>query len=162
MWHLQFTSSHLSSSNSSLGASVKSIPDYVYSQLSSPHVTSPEAKKLHQEIYSVSQKGTNPPSLEESVHWWIKWLVLAGGCPHFRNVFFPDHHMHWLVCSPRISQVHSWCFDLGERESEAGLDRPGPEAEHVTATGYPLQHTDRGSPQRKPDSPEAVLLLTLP
>lgn len=53
---IQFTSSHLSTSNS---ASVKSIPDYVYSQLSSPHVTSPEAKKLHQEIYSVSQRGTN-------------------------------------------------------------------------------------------------------
>uniref|UniRef100_H3BWN9 Oxysterol-binding protein n=1 Tax=Tetraodon nigroviridis TaxID=99883 RepID=H3BWN9_TETNG len=53
---LGFTSSHLSTSSSCLGTSVKSIPDYVYSQLSSPHVTSPEAKKLHQEIYSVSQK----------------------------------------------------------------------------------------------------------
>ncbi|TWW69377.1 Oxysterol-binding protein-related protein 6 [Takifugu flavidus] len=50
---VMFTSSHLSTSNS---ASVKSIPDYVYSQLSSPHVTSPEAKKLHQEIYGVSQR----------------------------------------------------------------------------------------------------------
>lgn len=56
LWPLQFTSSHLSTSNS---ASVKSVPDYVYSQLSSPHVTSPEAKKLHQEIYGVSQRGTN-------------------------------------------------------------------------------------------------------
>eukprot|EP00066_Takifugu_rubripes_P012587 XP_011601853.1 PREDICTED: oxysterol-binding protein-related protein 7-like isoform X3 [Takifugu rubripes] len=50
---VMFTSSHLSTSNS---ASVKSIPDYVYSQLSSSHVTSPEAKKLHQEIYGVSQR----------------------------------------------------------------------------------------------------------
>uniref|UniRef100_A0A3Q3VUR3 Oxysterol-binding protein n=1 Tax=Mola mola TaxID=94237 RepID=A0A3Q3VUR3_MOLML len=51
-----FTSSHLSTNGSGLGASVKSIPDYVYSQLSSPQVTSPEAKKIHQEICMVSQK----------------------------------------------------------------------------------------------------------
>lgn len=50
-----FTSSHLSGS-SGLGASVQSIPDYVYSQLSNPQVTSPEAKKLHQDICTVSQR----------------------------------------------------------------------------------------------------------
>ncbi|KAM4535181.1 oxysterol-binding protein-related protein 6-like [Fundulus diaphanus] len=52
-----FTSSHLSTNNSSnLGASVQSIPDYVYSQLSNPQVTSPEAKKLHQDICTLSQR----------------------------------------------------------------------------------------------------------
>ncbi|XP_070778773.1 oxysterol-binding protein-related protein 7-like [Enoplosus armatus] len=52
-----FTSSHLSTNGSSgLGASVQSIPDYVYSQLSNPQVTSPEAKKLHQDICTVSQR----------------------------------------------------------------------------------------------------------
>ncbi|XP_010788015.1 oxysterol-binding protein-related protein 6-like [Notothenia coriiceps] len=51
-----FTSSHLSTNGS--GASVKSIPDYVYSQLSNPQVSSPEAKKLHQDICSSSQRGT--------------------------------------------------------------------------------------------------------
>ncbi|XP_051797889.1 oxysterol-binding protein-related protein 7-like [Acanthochromis polyacanthus] len=52
-----FTSSHLSTNSSSgLGASVQSIPDYVYSQLSNPHGTSPEAKKLHQDICTVSQR----------------------------------------------------------------------------------------------------------
>ncbi|XP_068435282.1 oxysterol-binding protein-related protein 7-like isoform X2 [Clinocottus analis] len=54
-----FTSSHLSSTvnnSSGLGASVKSIPDYVYSQLSNPQVASPEAKKLHQDICASSQK----------------------------------------------------------------------------------------------------------
>nr|XP_046272160.1 oxysterol-binding protein-related protein 7-like isoform X2 [Scatophagus argus] len=52
-----FTSSHLSTnSGAGLGTSVTSIPDYVYSQLSSPQVTSPEAKKLHQEICTVSQR----------------------------------------------------------------------------------------------------------
>ncbi|KAM7386175.1 hypothetical protein PAMA_009016 [Pampus argenteus] len=47
-----FTSSHLSTNC----GSVQSIPDYVYSQLSNPQVTSPEAKKLHQDICTVSQR----------------------------------------------------------------------------------------------------------
>uniref|UniRef100_A0A3B3BA92 Oxysterol-binding protein n=1 Tax=Oryzias melastigma TaxID=30732 RepID=A0A3B3BA92_ORYME len=51
-----FTSSHLSTSCSGLATSVQSIPDYVYSQLSNPQVTSPEAKKLHQDICTFSQR----------------------------------------------------------------------------------------------------------
>uniref|UniRef100_A0A8D3AZ84 Oxysterol-binding protein n=1 Tax=Scophthalmus maximus TaxID=52904 RepID=A0A8D3AZ84_SCOMX len=52
-----FTSSHLSTHpTSGLGAPVQSIPGYVYSQLSNPQVTSPEAKKLHQDICTVSQR----------------------------------------------------------------------------------------------------------
>ncbi|XP_029933228.1 oxysterol-binding protein-related protein 7 isoform X1 [Myripristis murdjan] len=47
------SSSHLSSS-SHFGASVPSIPDYVYSQLSPPTVTSPEGKKIQQEICTMS------------------------------------------------------------------------------------------------------------
>lgn len=50
------SSSYLSSSGGGLGASVRSIPDYVYSQLSSPQVSSPEAKKLHQDIFTASQR----------------------------------------------------------------------------------------------------------
>ncbi|KAG7220142.1 hypothetical protein INR49_018424 [Caranx melampygus] len=53
----KFTSSHLSTSASSgMEGSVQSIPDYVYSQLSNPHGTSPESKKLHQDICAVSQR----------------------------------------------------------------------------------------------------------
>ncbi|KAM4716932.1 oxysterol-binding protein-related protein 6-like isoform 2-T2 [Anableps anableps] len=51
-----FTSSHLSTNSSKMAASVQSIPDYVYSQLSNPQVTSPEVKKLHQDICMLSQK----------------------------------------------------------------------------------------------------------
>ncbi|XP_026209635.1 oxysterol-binding protein-related protein 7-like isoform X2 [Anabas testudineus] len=52
-----FTSSHLSTSGcSTLGTSVQSIPDYVYTQLSNPQATSPEAKKLQQDICTISQK----------------------------------------------------------------------------------------------------------
>ncbi|XP_067431796.1 oxysterol-binding protein-related protein 7 isoform X1 [Thunnus thynnus] len=47
------SSSHLSSS-SHLGASVPSIPDYVYSQLSPPVATSPEGKKIQQDICTMS------------------------------------------------------------------------------------------------------------
>ncbi|KAF3853928.1 hypothetical protein F7725_014616 [Dissostichus mawsoni] len=49
----KLSSSHLSSSPQ-LGASVPSIPDYVYSQLSPPTVTSPEGKKVHQDICTIS------------------------------------------------------------------------------------------------------------
>ncbi|CAI5672229.1 oxysterol-binding protein-related protein 6-like isoform X3 [Oreochromis aureus] len=52
MGGMQFTSSHLSTNSTS----VQSIPNYVYSQLSNPQVTSPEAKKLHQEICTASQR----------------------------------------------------------------------------------------------------------
>ncbi|XP_029015247.1 oxysterol-binding protein-related protein 7-like isoform X2 [Betta splendens] len=51
-----FTSSHLSTRTSTLGTSVQSIPDYVYTQLSNPQVTSPEAKKLQQDICAVSHR----------------------------------------------------------------------------------------------------------
>ncbi|KAF3845778.1 hypothetical protein F7725_002856, partial [Dissostichus mawsoni] len=66
-----FTSSHLSTNGS--GASVKSIPDYVYSQLSNPQVSSPEAKKLHQDICSSSQRvhtslKSRTPSLSRQCH----------------------------------------------------------------------------------------------
>ncbi|XP_028286730.1 oxysterol-binding protein-related protein 7 [Parambassis ranga] len=47
------SSSHLSSS-SHLGASVPSIPDYVYSQLSPSTVASPEGKKIQQDICAMS------------------------------------------------------------------------------------------------------------
>eukprot|EP00066_Takifugu_rubripes_P000537 XP_003961132.1 PREDICTED: oxysterol-binding protein-related protein 7 [Takifugu rubripes] len=50
------SSSHLSNS-SHLGASVPSIPDYVYSQLSLPTATlSPDSKKIQQDICSVSMR----------------------------------------------------------------------------------------------------------
>ncbi|XP_031171234.1 oxysterol-binding protein-related protein 7 isoform X1 [Sander lucioperca] len=47
------SSSHLGSSPH-LGASVPSIPDYVYSQLSPPTATSPEGKKIQQDICAIS------------------------------------------------------------------------------------------------------------
>lgn len=92
-----------------------------------------------------------------------KWLLLAAFSTDEKH--FTPWTLHALTCcSSHISQVRSWCFDHGERESEAGLDRPGPEAEHIRATGYPLHHADRGSSQLKLESREAiprVLSITL-
>ncbi|KAL0992419.1 hypothetical protein UPYG_G00093070 [Umbra pygmaea] len=54
-----FTSSHLSTSSNQVNmaaCSVQSIPDYVYSQLSTPVVTSPEAKKIQQDICVLSHR----------------------------------------------------------------------------------------------------------
>ncbi|KAG5855109.1 oxysterol-binding protein-related protein 7 isoform X3 [Anguilla rostrata] len=42
--------------SSSLGTSVPSIPEYVHSQMSSPSTNSPEAKKIQQDICTVSQR----------------------------------------------------------------------------------------------------------
>ncbi|KAM4623541.1 oxysterol-binding protein-related protein 7 [Polymixia lowei] len=47
------SSSHLNSS-SHMGTSAPCIPDYVYSQLSSPTATSPEGKKIQQDICTMS------------------------------------------------------------------------------------------------------------
>ncbi|KAG9267837.1 oxysterol-binding protein-related protein 6-like [Astyanax mexicanus] len=55
LYSLKFSSSHLSVS-SHLGTSVPSIPDYVYSQLAPPVNNSPETRKLHQDICTVSQR----------------------------------------------------------------------------------------------------------
>ncbi|KAE8283533.1 Oxysterol-binding protein-related protein 6 [Larimichthys crocea] len=64
-----FTSSHLSTNSSAgLGQSLQSIPDYVYSQLSSPQVTSPEAKKLHQDICTASQRAAATLNYRASVN----------------------------------------------------------------------------------------------
>ncbi|XP_055079552.1 oxysterol-binding protein-related protein 7-like isoform X2 [Periophthalmus magnuspinnatus] len=46
----------LGGNNSSLGNSVPSLPGYLYSQLSKPQVSSPEAQKLHTEICAASQR----------------------------------------------------------------------------------------------------------
>ncbi|XP_008298720.1 oxysterol-binding protein-related protein 6-like [Stegastes partitus] len=82
-----FTSSHLSTNSSSgLGASVQSIPDYVYSQLSNPQGTSPEAKKLHQDICTVSQRvHTSLKSIHEVLTLDREKLKQAWTSPELRQ-----------------------------------------------------------------------------
>ncbi|XP_031430719.1 oxysterol-binding protein-related protein 7-like isoform X3 [Clupea harengus] len=59
-----YSSSYLGST-AHLGASVQSIPDYVYNQLSTPATTSPEGKKLTQDICVLS---TRVHSSLKSIH----------------------------------------------------------------------------------------------
>lgn len=67
----QLSSSHLSST-SHLGASVPSIPDYVYSQLSPPSLISPEGKKIQQDICTMSQRGQRHRHMHNSTVLTIK------------------------------------------------------------------------------------------
>ncbi|MFT7796350.1 oxysterol-binding protein-related protein 7 [Arapaima gigas] len=53
---VRITSSYHLNNSSNLGTSVPSIPDYVSSQLTSPSFTSPEGKKIQQDICNVSQR----------------------------------------------------------------------------------------------------------
>ncbi|KAL2078127.1 hypothetical protein ACEWY4_025812 [Coilia grayii] len=54
--------------SSHLGASVPSIPDYVYTQLAPPTIIAPEGKKLHLDICTVSQRVHNSlKSVHESL-----------------------------------------------------------------------------------------------
>ncbi|RVE68954.1 hypothetical protein OJAV_G00072870 [Oryzias javanicus] len=117
-----FTSSHLSTSCSGLATSVQSIPDYVYSQLSNPQVTSPEAKKLHQDIVTFSQR----------VHASLKTIhdVLTMERERLRQAWTgPDlrqntSHQLATLCSTmseldvqsRLTKVHS--FSLSSDSSE--------------------------------------------
>ncbi|XP_031430713.1 oxysterol-binding protein-related protein 7-like isoform X2 [Clupea harengus] len=62
---MQMYSSSYLGSTAHLGASVQSIPDYVYNQLSTPATTSPEGKKLTQDICVLS---TRVHSSLKSIH----------------------------------------------------------------------------------------------
>ena len=53
--------------------------------------------------------------------------------------------MVYLCCSSFFSQDRSWGFNLGKRETEAGLEQPWPEAEHLPPACYTVQHTVRGN-----------------
>lgn len=109
----QLTSGYLSSnSSSSLGVSVKSIPDYVYSQLSSPQVTSPEAKKLLQEIYSTSQRG-NVLLINSSVFLTtLEWASFRGQ----DRACHPGHFsVHWSEMIPQISHKLIDGFGIGPK-----------------------------------------------
>ncbi|KAK5913374.1 hypothetical protein CgunFtcFv8_007912 [Champsocephalus gunnari] len=106
-----FTSSHLSTNGS--GASVKSIPDYVYSQLSNPQVSSPEAKKLHQDICSSSQRvHTSLKSVHEILTLERERLRQAWTGPDLRHNTSQQlttlcNTMSELDVQSRLTKVHS-------------------------------------------------------
>lgn len=58
-----------------------------------------------------------------------------------------------FCCSSHISKVHSWRFVLGEGEGETSLERPRPEAEHLAAARYSVQHAVWGKMSRVTKKP---------
>ncbi|KAJ8372350.1 hypothetical protein AAFF_G00290390 [Aldrovandia affinis] len=106
------SSSHLSSS-SHLGTSVPSIPDYVYSQLSSPSTTSPEGKKITQDICTMSQKvHTSLRSVHEALVMERQRLREAWTGPDLRQTTSQQlttlcTALSELEMQSRLTKVHS-------------------------------------------------------
>uniref|UniRef100_A0A3Q3H2C7 Oxysterol-binding protein n=1 Tax=Labrus bergylta TaxID=56723 RepID=A0A3Q3H2C7_9LABR len=127
-----FTSSHLSSNGSGggLGASVQSIPDYVYSQLSNPQVTSPEAKKLHQDICTASQRvHASLKSVHEVLSFERERLRQAWTSPDLRQ---NTSHQLATLCSTlseldiqsRLTKVHSLSLSSDSTDESFCTVRP--------------------------------------
>ncbi|KAK2836134.1 hypothetical protein Q7C36_014003 [Tachysurus vachellii] len=98
------------SSSSGLGASLQSIPDYVYTQLSTPRCTSPEGKKLQQDIHVVSQRlHTCLKSIHEMLSLERERLTQAWTGPDLRQ--------------STSDQLASLCTTLSELELQSHLTK---------------------------------------
>uniref|UniRef100_A0A8C5FFF9 Oxysterol-binding protein n=1 Tax=Gadus morhua TaxID=8049 RepID=A0A8C5FFF9_GADMO len=124
-----FTSSHLSSNNSvsqrHLGASLQSIPDYVYTQLSNPQVTSPEAKKIQQDICVASQRvHASLKSVHEVLTLERERLRNAWNAPDLKQ---NTSHQLATLCSTlseldvqsRLTKVHSLSLSSSDSTEES-------------------------------------------
>ncbi|KAJ8254475.1 hypothetical protein COCON_G00210870 [Conger conger] len=98
------------SSTSHLGASVQSIPDYVYTQLATPGIVSPEGKKVQQAITYVSEKVfTSLKSIHEALSLERERLRDACTTPDLRQ------------CTSR--QLANLCTQLSELEVKSRLTK---------------------------------------
>ncbi|XP_054462855.1 oxysterol-binding protein-related protein 7-like isoform X2 [Anoplopoma fimbria] len=138
-----FTSSHLSTNSSSgVGSSVKSIPDYVYSQLSNPQVTSPEAKKLHQDIYTSSQRvHASLKSIHEVLTLERERLRQAWTGPDLRHNTSQQlatlcNTMTELDIQSRLTKVHSLSLSSDSSEESFCTVRPD---QRTPSMGRPCQ-----------------------
>ncbi|XP_034567283.1 oxysterol-binding protein-related protein 6-like [Notolabrus celidotus] len=125
-----FTSSHLSTNNGGMGGSVQSIPDYVYNQLSNPQVTSPEAKKLHQDICTVSQRvHTSLRSVHEVLTFERERLRQAWTSPDLRENTSQQlatlcSTLSELDIQSRLTKVHSLSLSSDSTEGSFCTVRP--------------------------------------
>nr|AIM47940.1 OSBPL6 [Pantodon buchholzi] len=107
--HSQFTSSHLSTSTR-LGASMQSIPSYVYSQLSTPCLASPEGVKIQEDICKLSQRlQTSLKSVYEALALERERLRQAWTGPDLRH--------------STTHQLASLCTTLTELEMQSRLTK---------------------------------------
>uniref|UniRef100_A0A8C5GI87 Oxysterol-binding protein n=1 Tax=Gouania willdenowi TaxID=441366 RepID=A0A8C5GI87_GOUWI len=114
-----YNSSHLSTNTGAgLAASVQSIPDYVYTQLSNPQVTSPEAKKLHTDICLVSQRvHTSLKSVHDVLTLERERLRQAWTGPEMRQ--------------NTSQQLATLCSTLSEVRRRKVLPAPGADNSHI-------------------------------
>ncbi|XP_057717449.1 oxysterol-binding protein-related protein 7-like [Corythoichthys intestinalis] len=123
-----FTSNSLSTNF----RSVQSIPDYVYSQLSNPQVTSPEAKKLQQDIYIVSQRVfTSLKSVHETLTMERERLRQAWTGPDLRQDTSEQlaslcSTLSELDIQSRLTNVHSLSSDSEESFCTVQADQRTP------------------------------------
>ncbi|KAJ7992193.1 hypothetical protein DPEC_G00275990 [Dallia pectoralis] len=122
-----FTSTHLSTSSNQVNAgacSVQSIPDYVYSQLSTPVITSPEAKKIQQDICLLSQRvHTSLKSVHEVLTQERERVRQAWSGPDLRS---STSNQLATLCSTlselevqsRLTKVHSLSVSSGSTDSK--------------------------------------------
>ncbi|KAJ8251710.1 hypothetical protein GJAV_G00224270 [Gymnothorax javanicus] len=95
---------------SHLGASVQSIPDYVYSQLATPGIVSPEGRKVQEAICSVSEKVyCSLKSVHEALTQERERLRDAWTTPDLRQ------------CTS--SQLANLCSQLSEMEMQSRLTK---------------------------------------
>ncbi|XP_064171286.1 oxysterol-binding protein-related protein 7-like isoform X2 [Anguilla rostrata] len=93
-----------------LGASVQSIPDYVYSQLATPGIVSPEGKKVQQAVCYMSEKVyASLKSVHEALTQERERLRDAWATPDLRN------------CTSR--QLANLCTQLSELEMQSRLTK---------------------------------------
>lgn len=115
---LQLSSGHLS--NSHLGASVPSIPDYVYSQLSLPaSALSPESKKIQQDICAVSLRGQRKGE---------------GGSPNSKRIR-PDIPLPCSTVLASLKSVHETLSQERQKLQEAWEGNPGRRSAQVGPHG---------------------------
>uniref|UniRef100_A0A3B4YS38 Oxysterol-binding protein n=1 Tax=Seriola lalandi dorsalis TaxID=1841481 RepID=A0A3B4YS38_SERLL len=169
------SSSHLNSS-SHLGASVPSIPDYVYSQLSPPTVTSPEGKKIQQDICAMSLRVlASLKTVHETLSQERQKLqeVWESNNIHQSNTLAPAAGRHSSNGPPSVADSAAEYFDASddilcgsssEVSEESGLSdgsttNSEPEEGHASAT-----RKYRASISKTPNSvvPKSTGRRTLP
>uniref|UniRef100_A0A3P8YCR4 Oxysterol-binding protein n=1 Tax=Esox lucius TaxID=8010 RepID=A0A3P8YCR4_ESOLU len=122
------SSSVLHQTRHGLLATSVSIPDYVYSQLSTPVVTSPEAKKIQQDICVLSQKvHASLKSVHEVLTQERERVLQAWSGPDLR--------------SSTSSQLATLCSTLSEYVSISSYPPPIPSHNHekTLSVGRPVQ-----------------------
>ncbi|XP_051519745.1 oxysterol-binding protein-related protein 7-like isoform X1 [Myxocyprinus asiaticus] len=129
-----FSSSHLGTS-SGLAASLQSIPNYVYSQLSTPEVSSPEGQKLQLDIYATCERvHASLKSIHESLAVERERVRQAWAGPDLRQ---STSHQLATLCTTlsklemqsRLTRVHS--VSLSSESSDESYctvrqDQPSP------------------------------------